>query len=309
MVPITALLPRPTSPVTNLIAGHTCEYYDVVGKLLFLGSKEFGLELFKQLVNISGYSWEVWHPDDQFDGRSNLADWIDFTSQRAIPFHIIGSKKKFSSSLPDNDFELVIVCGWYWIIEPTDLEKVRLGFWGIHNSLLPKYRGGSPLIWSMLSDDLEVGSSFFKFSTGVDSGAIAYQTKIAKNNKTIQEVLSYFQNQFKAELPRLVNVILRGELVGIDQIDSEATYCKQRHPVDSEIDFTWPATFIMKFVRILQPPYPRAFFISHEKKIEVTQIEVRDSESHLKPGEVIHMNRNEIAINGAEGKSFLVKYI
>jgi len=280
-----------------------------VGNLLFLGSKEFGLELFKQLVNISGYSWEVWHPDDQFDDRSNLADWIDFTSQRAIPIHIIDSKKKFSSSLLDNDFELVIVCGWYWIIGPTDLEKVRFGFWGIHNSLLPKYRGGSPLIWSMLSDDLEVGSSFFKLGIGVDSGVVAYQTKIARYNKTIEEVLVYFQNQFKAELPKLVNKILIGELVGIDQIDSEATYCKQRHPADSEIDFTWPATFIMKFVQILQPPYPRAFFVYREKKMEVTQIGVLDSESHLKPGEVIYMNQNEIAIKGAQGKSFLVKYI
>ena len=61
--------------------------------------------------------------------------------------------------------------------------SVRLGVWGIHNSLLPKYRGGSPLVWQLINSEKVVGSSFFKFTSGMDDGVILDQVKI--ENQTL----------------------------------------------------------------------------------------------------------------------------
>lgn len=275
--------------------------------LLFLGSKTFGLELFKSLINTPNCTWEVWHPNDTDDERSNLDEWIKFTQSKKIPFRLINSKREFRAVMLENRFTMVIVCGWYWIIEETDLMKADLGFWGIHNSLLPKFRGGSPLIWSMLSNDAEVGSSFFKLDAGVDSGPIAAQVRIPNSNKKVGEILEVIEIEYKKKLPRLIVKILNGEALLTIQEEENATYCKQRTPEDSLIDFNLNPEFVCRFVNVLQPPYPPAFLNIKEKRISISSIKAIDKVSNLKPGEIIKIDLNRILIAGVQGISYIAE--
>src|SRR3546814_7145236 len=72
----------------------------------------------------------------------------------------------------------LFACGWYWLLSGEHLDKVPLGCFGVHNSLLPKYRGWAPLVWSIINGDREVGVSVFKFSTGVDDGDLLLQVPV-----------------------------------------------------------------------------------------------------------------------------------
>ena len=63
------------------------------------------------------------------------------------------------------DFMLAI--GWYYII-PEKIRKISpLGCAGIHASMLPKYRGGAPLVWAIINGEKKTGVSFFYFDNGV----------------------------------------------------------------------------------------------------------------------------------------------
>lgn len=275
--------------------------------VLFMGSKKFGLELFKSVLGTPGCTWEVWHPHDYNDDRSNLEDWISFTHHEKVQFRLIDSKEAFKTALNETQFSMAIVCGWYWIIEETDLRKVDLGFWGIHNSLLPKYRGGSPLVWSMLSDDIEVGSSLFKLESGVDSGPIALQVKTPKTNKSINEILEIFEEEYKKKLQEIVLQILDKKPLLTIQEEKSASYCKQRLPEDSQINFNWQPDYVCRFVNVLQAPYPPAFLNFKGKKIMISKIEIHEDRTELEPGEVFNIESNTIQVAGIQGISYLAR--
>ena len=60
----------------------------------------------------------------------------------------------------------MIVIGFYRILPTELLDSVPHGVYGIHNSLLPKYRGGAPLVWQLINSEIEVGSTFLSSQKG-----------------------------------------------------------------------------------------------------------------------------------------------
>jgi len=74
--------------------------------------------------------------------------------------------------------------------------------WGIHNSLLPKYRGGSHLVWQVINREKVLGSTFFKFSDCMDEGAILDQVSIKNtSNLTIADAGDLIELEWIKKLP------------------------------------------------------------------------------------------------------------
>lgn len=95
------------------------------------------------------------------------------------------------------------VCGWYWLIDRETLDLVPNGLWGVHNSLLPKYRGGAPLVWSILNGDSHVGSSVFKISEGMDDGEILHQVKVkVLPDDNVGSLLEKIEQELIENLPK-----------------------------------------------------------------------------------------------------------
>jgi len=139
--------------------------------------------------------------------------------------------------------------------------------WGIHNSLLPKYRGGSPLVWQVINREKVLGSTFFKFLDGMDEGAILDQVSIKNtSNLTIADAGNSIELEWIKKLPKIWKNFCDGRLVAKDQNHKEVTYCAQRQEFDGEINWQNHASSIDAFIRAQEHPYPRAFFLLNEKK-------------------------------------------
>ena len=110
--------------------------------------------------------------------RSCFSEFQDYAKLNDIDLIIVNSPQMIEQYVLDVKPEIMVVCGYYRILSSRLIEKVKLGVWGIHNSLLPKYRGGSPLVWQLINKEKVIGSSFFKFSNGMDDGTILKQFKI-----------------------------------------------------------------------------------------------------------------------------------
>jgi methionyl-tRNA formyltransferase len=266
---------------------------------VFLGSKSFGLEVFKIIYKYENNSkWTILHPDDSADSRSCLSEFREFAKSENIPFHVVNSSREASNLVFAIKPVIGLVCGWYWIISEEVLAFTGNNFWGIHNSLLPKYRGGSPLVWSIINGDEKVGCSVFRISKGIDDGEIAHQIVIENRAEdTIFTLLTKIQNRLLLELLPVWELISCGNSKLIVQNETEATYCGQRKPEDGVINWRMTSKEINAFCRAQVFPYPNAFTYVNGLKISIVATSVHEKVYFGTPGQILKREESSILVS------------
>lgn len=269
---------------------------------IFLGSKAFGLSIFKALTTASSaLSWMAIHPDDRRDARSVAGEFERYCAGRSIPFEIVGGPAHANERLLTVRPEFVFVCGWYWLVPPQVLNGGPK-FFGIHNSLLPSYRGGAPLVWALIQGERTVGSTLFEFRPGMDDGPVYLQVSVeVAESDGIGDVLTAVEEAFAEALPETWRGIVGGAVHGIEQDHGRATYCAQRIEADGRIDWTCPARQIHDFVRAQTHPYPGAFTSGPAGTIRIWKTRPL-AEAYLgTPGQVISRRATEVLIACGQG--------
>lgn len=168
--------------------------------------------------------------------------------------------------------ELFVVIGWYHLIPARVRALAPLGTVGVHWSLLPKYRGGSPLVWAMINGETETGASLFYLEDKVDVGDVIAQTRVRIGADDEVNTMIARLNIASGELVREhIPKLLRGIAQRWPQDNAQATYFPPRAPEDGEIDWSWPARRIYDFIRAQTFPYPCAFTFYRGQKIKIVQ--------------------------------------
>ena len=190
------------------------------------------------------------------------------------------------------------MCGWYWLFDSSVLHFFDFGLWGIHNSLLPKYRGGAPLVWSIINGDHLVGSTIFKISEGLDDGEILHQVKIKNEfNDDISILLSKIEDKLINDLPHYWRLLLSNTAVLKKQDAYKATYCGQRTNLDGLINWSQGAEDVHNFIRAQVSPYPCAFSYLFEEKIYFLQSKVIKITYYGTPGQILKINNSSVYIS------------
>ena len=255
-------------------------------RAVFLGSKAFGLSVFRALKDAAPkVEWEVIHPRDDKDPRSVESEFRQFCLSVDVPFATL-SAKTAQDRILEGGPDFVFVCGWYALIDAAILQSGPR-FFGIHNSMLPRYRGGAPLVWALINGDAVVGSSLFALGDGMDDGDIFDQVEIDVGpDEHIASVSTRIEGEWVERLPQVWTRALAGSLEGRAQDHGEATYSAQRKPEDGRIDWTWPARRIHDFVRAQSAPYPGAFTKGPNGRITINETGIFDAPVFGTPGQI-----------------------
>jgi methionyl-tRNA formyltransferase len=269
-----------------------------IEKVVFLGSKKLGIEILKCLFDASPLlSWTVIHPNDESDNRNCLNEFQTFCQEKELDLQVVDSQSTANEIIDGLRPDIAVVCGWYWLLRKKVLDVVEHGFWGIHNSLLPKFRGGAPLVWSMINGDKYVGSSFFKLSEGMDDGPILHQVKVElQADHTVSDVLSIIEKSFIDDLPEKWEELLQFREKPIFQDEEDATYCGQRIEADGHINWSASASVVHNFIRAQSPPYPGAFAYLSDAKISMLSSRVVNGHFFGTAGQVIRVKKPSVTI-------------
>ncbi len=234
---------------------------DSANKVLFLGSKLLGLRSLQTLYKLDPHSIAgVVTLADEQDVRTVLMGFKDFCANAKLPLVVVEKPSELARIIRHFVPFCVLVVGWYWIFPDDLLDLVTGGFFGVHASLLPKYRGNAPLVWSILQGEKKTGVTLFKFDKGMDTGSIVGQTQFAINTQdSIADALQKAENATIELIENLALLILRGDAPLEEQNHDQASYCSLRRPEDGLIDWTKPAEEIYDFIRAQTRPYPGAF--------------------------------------------------
>lgn len=230
-------------------------------RVLFIGSKDTGLKLLKQLFGIAPDKIVgCITVDDSDDTRTVLNHFIHFCVQNHIEVEILKGRCDLTEAIERYQPDICFVMGWYYIIPQEVINKVKGGFIGIHNSFLPAYRGFAPIVWSIINGDNETGFSVFSFDKGMDTGDIWYQEKVTIcQEDEIADVLHKISKGVYRFFGENYLKILSGELKAKSQSNEGISYGTKRAPEDGNIDWNMNASDIYNFVRAQTRPYPGAY--------------------------------------------------
>jgi methionyl-tRNA formyltransferase len=156
---------------------------------------------------------------------------------------------------------LIVVMGWRSLISERVLAAPKFGSVGLHESLLPAYRGFAPVNWAVINGETQTGVSlFYLTSDGVDDGDIVDQRVIPiRENDTAGQVYERTSSASLELLEAHFGDMIRGDAPRRAQDASQATYTCARTPQDGWIDWTQDSRVIHNLVRGLAHPYPGAW--------------------------------------------------
>ncbi len=282
-----------------------------IEKLTFMGSKHLGLEVLKLVHELfPSKLHSVITLDDRADTRTEHAHFVKFCGEREIPVHIAADRKHSEKLIHELKPDVVLVVGWFWLISPECLKAVPSGFVGIHNSLLPTYRGSAPIIWAMLNGEKEVGFSYFTFTEGMDDGPVWGKGSVPVGESDyIADVLEKLEAEVLRSVPRVVGGILNGGIVPEAQNHSLATYCAQRVPSDGIIDWSKPASYVHAFIRSQSHPYPGAFTYLNDEKLTIWRAALDPRQYFGTPGQVAEYSGESVAVICGDNKAVLLQTV
>ena len=181
----------------------------------------------------------------------------------------------------------------------------KLGCVNIHASLLPSWRGASPVQAAILNGDKETGITLMKMTKGLDSGPIYSQHKMKLTQTESGDVLMERLGNLSAEAIRNdFKTILKQNLKAESQKNSEASYSSKIEKKDAELDWSKSAEILAREVRAFNSN-PGAYFIYKNEPIKCWQAIPNDKDSS--PGKVISSDRNGIEIGCGSGSLVILE--
>jgi len=279
--------------------------------VIFIGSKHLGKEALSLVYSLAPHNLKgIVTLNDSQDSRSVLSDISTFAETHNIPIEIVTSKSDCDTILEQMNPDLCIVVGWYWRFSKHILDKIPCGVIGVHGSLLPKFRGGAPVVWAIINGESETGVSLFTINEGLDEGNIWGQKVVPIScNDYISDVLQKIENASLDLLREKYIDILQENAKSIPQAEYGATYCALRVPDDGRIRWDLPAHVIYNFIRAQSRPYPGAFTIWMGKKVTIWQASLRDFIFYGVPGQIARINLEGVYVICGDNRPLLLHEI
>lgn len=199
--------------------------------------------------------------------------------------------------------DLFVVIAYGQILPIDVLSLPKLYSVGLHASLLPKYRGASPINWAILNGEKRTGVTVFKLSEKMDAGDIIMQQEERIPESDDAQTLSFRLSESGADLLlRAVEIIGNGQERFIKQSEKEATFTPKLKKDDGLIDWKKSAADIHNRVRAMSG-WPGAFSDLKGRKIKILVTEIIDltaSPLH-KAGEIVKVEQDGVAVSCGQG--------
>jgi methionyl-tRNA formyltransferase len=283
-------------------------------KIVFFGTPEFALPCLETLSSSGHEVIAVVTQPDRPAGRKHAvlpSPVKKFASAQNIP--VLQPEKagnpafieEYKKLMPD--INLVIAFGQ--ILPDELIYHPSYHTINIHASLLPKYRGASPINWAVMNGDTHTGITYQFIEKKLDAGDIIYAEKIRIKDGDTSETLNIRLSGLAAgSVLKVLGMVEKNTFTRVKQDERQATYVGVLKKEDGKIDFTVPAEKVINKVRGLLP-WPVAYCFMGEKTLKIYFAETNNNTPAGIPGAVNEVIKNKGFVVEAYGSCLLVKEV
>ena len=273
-------------------------------KIIYFGSPDYSLIVFKRLLE-SSHDIVATVTQDTKKGRRNKQEKTPvglFSEINSIDtfypadLNNDGFQRTINQYYPD----LIIVYSYGKILPKKILDIPKLGCINIHCSILPKWRGASPIQRAIQSDDKTTGVSFFSMHAEVDTGEIvsSYVVDIddSHNTKSLQIELSNIAGNM---IDSVINALSSNSKL-VKQKESDASYAKKITKDEARILWTSTCREIFCKVRaFIEWPVAEAVILNEIIKIYDVEYEICNHDSGV--GEILELSADYLSVRAVDG--------
>lgn len=264
-------------------------------RVVFMGTPEFSVGALRAILNSHHTVVAVYSQPPRPKGRGHVVQPSPVhaaADAAGIPVYNPLSLKKDEAARAE--FKAlnadVAVVAAYGLILPQDvLDAPRFGCINIHASLLPRWRGASPIQRSVWSGDDASGISIMQMEAGLDTGPVIAMRDIVLGDDITTPVLHDALSIMGADMivPVLDKLLIEGEVTKVAQDDAQTTYAPMLKKDDGRVDWSQSAVEIDRQIRALNP-WPGVFtFANDGRRIKIVDAVLEDMRSHAAAGTVL----------------------
>lgn len=261
--------------------------------IIFFGTPEFSAIVLQKLIDI-GYkpACVVTAPDKPVGRKQELTPTPVkslIMEHKTWNIKILQPEKldsEFANKLKPNAYDLFIVAAYGKII-PADILKIpKYGTLNIHPSLLPLYRGPSPIQAVILNGNQKTGVTIMKMDEKMDHGPIVAQRELKIKNQDTFKTLG--EKLFDSGAELLIEILpdyIAGKIKPKEQNHKKATYTKIIKKEDGHIDWSKPADYIESQLRAFTP-WPGIYTFFNNKRLKILDLNTK-TPNIASPGEAM----------------------
>lgn len=280
--------------------------------VVFMGTPEFAVPILQSLIDNPEYDVQaVLTQPDHHIGRKRtlhqspvkeLAEQYNIEVLQPAKLSKSPEMEKIISLQPD----LMITAAYGQFLPTKLLAAAKIAAINVHGSLLPKYRGGAPIQYSIINGDKETGVSIMYMVKKMDAGDIISQRSIpiedTDDSGTMFKKLSLLGRDLLLEtLPKLIS----GDVNPVAQDPDKVVFSPNITSEQEQIDFRFPARLIDAKVRGLRPA-PLGNMVIDGLRTKIYDVTPLEEKTDLEPGKVVRVTKHQLVIAAGDGTTYQI---
>lgn len=216
--------------------------------------------------------------------------------------------------LKQYEADVYVVAAFGQILSQEILDMPRLGSINIHASLLPKYRGCSPIQHVIIDGEQETGITIMQMDAGIDTGDMLYKKKIAiAEDETFETLHDKLMVLGGEAITEALPLIASRQITPEKQVDADSCYAPMIEKSMGKIDFTREAVTIDRLIRGMNP-WPSAYTYYNGKQLKIWKAVPVDSDvvngsmegsgaasDNVMQGQIVVVSKDYIEVATGEG--------
>ena len=261
-------------------------------KTIFMGTPEFAIPSLEVVAKNTDLK-AIFTKEDKVNARGNK---IIFSPVKQFgidnEIEVIQPKKikdeKIIEKIKEINPDLIVIVAYGKILPKEIIDIPKYGIINVHSSLLPKYRGASPIHSAILNGDMKSGVSIMYIEEGLDSGDVILQESCdILENDTLGTLHDKLKDLGAIGLEKALKLIETGKVEATKQDESLATFVKPITKEQAKIDWNNTKEVIFNQVRGLNP-FPAAHtFNEKDENIKIYKTEKLDKEYEGQNGQIV----------------------
>lgn len=273
-------------------------------RILFAGTPAAAASVLEGLISSGHEIVAVLTREDALVGRKKIltsSPVADVAVTRGLP--TIKASKLTADVLAEIQalkVDLAIVVAFGVMLRQDALEAIPKGWFNLHFSVLPRWRGAAPVQHSILAGDSETGVSFFKIDSGLDTGGLVGVAKTViepdeTSGELLQRLSSLGLTLLNQELPRLYS----GSFILTEQV-GVTTLAPKIQRADAKISFAATSKEIENLIRAMNPE-PMAWCLFAREPMRIIRARASNHVVALAPGQVALVDQKVLVGTGLDG--------
>lgn len=277
-------------------------------KIVFMGTPDFAAGALEALVGAGHEIAAVVTQPDKAKGRSR-EPVPSPVKVCAVKYHIpVLQPKRIKTpetveELRSVGAEIFIVAAYGQILSQEILDLPPFGSLNIHASLLPKYRGASPIQHAIIDGEEKTGITIMQMDAGIDTGDMLYQKETGIGPEDDFESLHDRLTLLGGEaIVEALTLLEQGDLKPQKQDHSQSSYAPLISKEMGAIDFSQTAVQIDRLIRGLTP-WPSAYTGLRGRQLKIWKAvpeAEKDVSGHV-PGEILSVEKDSVTVAAGEG--------